>query len=69
MPHIEKCCKRLIWERKEYTQRIRNQTLILLDKLNELDDDEGANACEKLHNDVEALHKLLAKKWSTEEKD
>ena len=48
---------------------IKSQTLILLDKLNELDDDEGANACEKLHNDVEALHKLLAKKWSTEEKD
>ena len=48
---------------------IRSQTLILLDKLNELDDDEGADACEKLHDDIEALHKLLAKKWSSEEED
>lgn len=46
---------------------IRSQTLILLDKLNELDDDEGANACEKLHDDIEALHELLAKRWSSEE--
>jgi len=48
---------------------IRSQTLILLDKLNELDDDEGADACEKLHDDIEALHELLAKKWSSAEED
>ena len=46
---------------------IRSQTLILLDKLNELDNDESAAACEKLHDDAEALHKLLAEKSNLRE--
>ena len=48
---------------------IKSQTLILLDKLNELDDDESAAACEKLHDDAEALHELLDEKWNSEEED
>jgi len=48
---------------------IKSQTLILLDKLNELDDDDAANACEKLHDDAEALHELLAEKWDSGEED
>lgn len=45
---------------------IKGQTLTLLDKLNELDDDDAANACEKLYDDTEALHEMLAKKWASE---
>ena len=48
---------------------IRSQTLILLDKLNELDDDGSAAACEKLHDDAEALYKLLAEKGNSREED
>lgn len=48
---------------------IKSQTLILFDKLNELDDDNAANACEKLHDDAEALHGMLASKWASERED
>lgn len=48
---------------------IKSQTLILLDKLNELDDDDAASACEKLHDDAEALHEMLTKKWASEEEN
>lgn len=45
---------------------IKSQTLILLDKLNELDDDDAATTCEKLYDDAEALHEMLANKWASE---
>lgn len=48
---------------------IKSQTLILLDKLNELNDDDAATTCEKLYDDAEALHEMLAKKWASEEED
>ena len=48
---------------------IKSQILILLDKLNELDDDESAVTCEELHDDAEALHKLLAEKENLKERN
>lgn len=45
---------------------IKSQTLILLDKLNELDNGDAANACEKLYDDAEALHEMLTDKWASE---
>lgn len=40
---------------------IQNQSLLLLEKFNELDLDSEAGMCEKLHEDAERLHdKLLA---------
>lgn len=38
---------------------IQNQSLLLLEKLNELDLDDEADICEKLHDDVERLHDVL----------
>jgi len=35
------------------------QTLLLLEKLNELDSDHEADLCEKLHDDAEALYRRL----------
>lgn len=40
---------------------IKAQTLILLEKLNELDMDERADECEHLHEMAEALHCNLEK--------
>lgn len=41
---------------------IQGQSLLLLDKLNELDLDMEAGMCERLHEDAERLHAgLLAK--------
>ncbi len=39
---------------------IQSQTLLLLEKLNELESDNEADLCEKLHEDAETLyHRLL----------
>lgn len=39
---------------------IQTQSLLLLDKLNELDLDTEAELCEKLHEDAEQLFRTLA---------
>lgn len=46
---------------------IRSQTLLLLEKLNELDLDEQADQCEKLHEDCEALCQSLVAEFGEEE--
>lgn len=38
---------------------IQAQSLLLLEKLNELDLDDEADMCEKLHEDTERLHDVL----------
>lgn len=38
---------------------IQAQSLLLLEKLNELDLDDEAEMCEKLHEDAERLHDVL----------
>ena len=38
---------------------IQAQILLLLEKLNELDLDDEADMCEKLHEDAERLHDVL----------
>jgi len=38
---------------------IQDQSLLLLEKLNELDLDCEADMCERLHEDVELLHRSL----------
>lgn len=38
---------------------IQAQSLLLLEKLNELDLDDEADMCEKLHEDAERLHGVL----------
>jgi len=38
---------------------IQAQSLLLLEKLNELDLDDEADMCEKLHEDAERLHEVL----------
>lgn len=38
---------------------IQNQSLLLLEKLNELDSDHEADLCEKLHEDAETLYRRL----------
>ncbi len=46
---------------------IQNQSLLLLEKLNELDPDADADLCEKLHDDAEHLfhHTVLETGWIT----
>ncbi|MDM7115936.1 Rop family plasmid primer RNA-binding protein, partial [Klebsiella pneumoniae] len=39
---------------------IQNQSLLLLEKLNELDLDVEADLCEKLHDDAEHLIRTLS---------
>ncbi|KLG09550.1 RNA polymerase [Enterobacter kobei] len=39
---------------------IQAQSLLLLEKLNELDLDTEAGLCEKLHEDAEQLYRILA---------
>ncbi|WP_438436257.1 Rop family plasmid primer RNA-binding protein [Klebsiella pneumoniae] len=39
---------------------IQNQSLLLLEKLNELDFDVEADLCEKLHDDAEHLFRTLS---------
>ena len=38
---------------------IQDQSLLLLERLNELDLDSEADMCEKLHEDAERLHRSL----------
>ncbi|MFV9689326.1 Rop family plasmid primer RNA-binding protein [Pantoea sp. KXB45] len=38
---------------------IQDQSLLLLERLNELDLDSEADMCEKLHEDAERLHAVL----------
>ena len=38
---------------------IQDQSLLLLEKLNELDLDDEADTCETLHEDAERLHSHL----------
>ena len=38
---------------------IQDQTLLLLEKLNELNFDDEADMCEKLHEDAERVHRSL----------
>lgn len=38
---------------------IRGQSLLLLEKLNDLDLDTEADLCEQLHEDAERLYRLL----------
>ncbi|CDG96805.1 Regulatory protein rop [Xenorhabdus bovienii str. puntauvense] len=45
---------------------IRGQTLLLLEKINELDLDDEAEACEKLHDDAEALYHQLVSRYGEE---
>jgi len=44
---------------------IQGQSLLLLDKLNELDLDAEADLCEKLHEDAEYLFRTLSLKMDT----
>ncbi|MGL4931354.1 MAG: Rop family plasmid primer RNA-binding protein [Plesiomonas sp.] len=46
---------------------MRAQTLLLLEKLNALDQDEHADQCEKLHEDSEALYRSLVAEFGEEE--
>ncbi|MFD3227088.1 Rop family plasmid primer RNA-binding protein [Rahnella aceris] len=48
---------------------IQAQTLLLLEKLNELNLDEMANQCERLHELSEQLHDDLKKEVDRDEKE
>lgn len=45
---------------------IQAQSLLLLEKLNELDLDSEADMCEKLHEDAERLHAVLLDRLNQE---
>lgn len=45
---------------------IQDQSLLLLEKLNELDLDSEADMCEKLHEDAERLHVVLQDRLNQE---
>ncbi|WP_329503129.1 Rop family plasmid primer RNA-binding protein [Klebsiella aerogenes] len=45
---------------------IRDQSLLLLDKLNELDMDAPADLCEKLHEDAERLWRVMGEQLGEE---
>ncbi|EPN9330352.1 MULTISPECIES: Rop family plasmid primer RNA-binding protein [Bacteria] len=47
---------------------IQDQSLLLLEKLNELDLDTEADFCEKLHEDAEHLYRSLSERL-TEQQD
>lgn len=47
---------------------IQDQSLLLLDKLNELDLDTEADLCEKIHEDAEHLYRSLLERL-TEKQD
>ena len=46
---------------------IRGQSLLLLEKLNELNLDDEADLCEKLHDDAEKLFLVMAEKFGGED--
>lgn len=41
---------------------IQNHSLLLLDKLNELNLDTEADLCEKIHEDTEQLYRVLSER-------
>lgn len=45
---------------------VQDQSLLLLEKLNELDFDGEADMCEKLHEDAERLHAVLQDRLNQE---
>jgi len=45
---------------------IQDQSLLLLEKLNELDLDSEADMCEKLHEDAERLYAVLQDRLNQE---
>lgn len=45
---------------------IQDQSLLLLEKLNELDFDGEADMCEALHEDAELLHRVLLDRLNQE---
>jgi len=45
---------------------IQDQSLLLLERLNELDLDSEADMCEKLHEDSERLHAVLQDRLNQE---
>lgn len=45
---------------------IQDQSLLLLERLNELDLDSEADMCEKLHEDAERLHAVLQDRLNQE---
>jgi hypothetical protein len=45
---------------------IRDQSLLLLDKLNELDMDAPADLCERLHEDAERLWQVMGEQLREE---
>jgi len=48
---------------------IQGQSLLLLEKLNELDLDAEADLCEKLHEDAEHLFRTLLLKMDASQED
>jgi len=45
---------------------IQDQSLLLLERFNELDLDSEADMCEKLHEDAERLHAVLQDRLNQE---
>lgn len=45
---------------------IQDQSLLLLEKLNELNSDNEADLCEKLYEDTEHLHAMLLDRLNQE---
>ena len=48
---------------------IKGQSLLLLEKLNELDLDDEADLCEKLHDDAEKLFLVMAEKFGCDREE
>ena len=48
---------------------IRGQSLLLLEKLNELNLDDEADLCEKLHDDAEKLFLVMAEKFGCDREE
>jgi len=48
---------------------IQDQSLLLLEKLNELDLDTEADLCEKLHEDTEHLYRSLSERLNEQQDD
>ena len=46
---------------------IQDQSLLLLEKLNELDLDTEADLCEKLHEDAEHLYRSLSERLNEQQ--
>ena len=48
---------------------IRGQSLLLLEKLNELNLDDEADLCEKLHDNAEKLFLVMAEKFGCDSEE